>query len=143
MVSTDCSVTASSSAPASAAIDGRARSAGGVGLPNRPSAIASRLSAPPASRALRQPVAAPVGVPTPTLRANFNDVDEYNGLLDVGACDQFGNPLSGLSGYTVSVAVVQTSALSGIAPANARRIDVSVTDPTGVLVTLSGYRANF
>jgi len=92
---------------------------------------------------LLQPVAAPVGVPTPTLRANFNDVDEYNGLLDVGACDQFGNPLPGLSGYTVSVAVVQTSALSGIAPANARRIDVSVTDPTGVLVTLSGYRANF
>jgi MSHA pilin protein MshD len=92
---------------------------------------------------LLQPVAAPVGVPTPTLRANFNDVDEYNGLLDVGACDQFGNPLPGLSGYTVGVAVVQTSALSGIAPANARRIDVSVTDPTGVLVTLSGYRANF
>ena len=92
---------------------------------------------------LLQPVAAPVGVPTPTARANFNDVDEYNGLVDVGACDQFGNPLPGLSGYTVSVAVVQTSALSGIAAANARRIDVSVTDPTGVLVTLSGYRANF
>jgi len=92
---------------------------------------------------LLQPVAAPVGVPAPTGRANFNDVDEYNGLLDVGACDQFGNPLPGLSGYTVSVAVVQTSALAGIAPANARRIDVSVTDPTGVLVTLSGYRANF
>jgi MSHA biogenesis protein MshO len=46
---------------------------------------------------LLQPVAAPVGVPTPTLRANFNDVDEYNGLVDVGACDQYGNPLPGLS----------------------------------------------
>ncbi len=91
---------------------------------------------------LLQPVAAPSG-PTPSSRANFNDVDEYNGLLDVGACDQYGNPLPGLSAYTVSVAVVQTTALTGIAAANARRIDVSVTDPTGVLVTLSGYRANF
>lgn len=92
---------------------------------------------------LLQPVAAPVGVPTPTLRANFNDVDEYNGLVDVGACDQYGNPLPGLSAYTVSVAVVQTAALTGVSAANARRIDVSVTDPTGVLVSLSGYRTNF
>ncbi len=91
---------------------------------------------------LLQPVASPGGA-APTSRANFNDVDEYNGLLDVGACDQYGNPLPGLSGYTVSVAVVQTAALTGIAAANARRIDVSVTDPTGVLVTLSGYRTNF
>jgi len=91
---------------------------------------------------LLQPVAFPGGA-VPASRANFNDVDQYNGLLDVGACDQYGNPLPGLSGYTVSVAVVQTTALTGIAAANARRIDVSVTDPTGVLVTLSGYRTNF
>jgi len=91
---------------------------------------------------LLQPVAFPGGA-IPTSRANFNDVDEYNGLLDVGACDQYGNPLPGLSAYTVSIAVVQTTALTGIAAANARRIDVSVTDPTGVLVTVSGYRANF
>lgn len=91
---------------------------------------------------LLQPVAFPGGA-VPTSRANFNDVDQYNGLLDVGACDQFGNPLPGLSGYTVSVAVVQTTALTGISAANARRIDVSVTDPTGILVMLSGYRTNF
>ncbi len=92
---------------------------------------------------LLQPVAAPPGVATPTVRADFNDVDEYNGLLDVGARDQFGNPLPGLAGYTVSVAVVQTTALTGIGAGNARRIDISVTDPTGVLVSLSGYRTNF
>jgi MSHA pilin protein MshD len=92
---------------------------------------------------LLQPVAAPSGVPTPTSRANFNDVDEYNGLVDVGACDQFGNALPNLSAYTVSVAVVQTSALPGISAANARRIDVSVTGPAGVSVMLSGYRANY
>jgi MSHA pilin protein MshD len=92
---------------------------------------------------LLQPVAAPSGVATPTNRANFNDVDEYNGLVDVGACDQFDNCPASLSAYTVSVAVVQTSALPGITATNARRIDVSVTGPAGVSVLLSGYRTNF
>jgi MSHA pilin protein MshD len=92
---------------------------------------------------LLQPVAAPSGAATPTTRANFNDVDEYNGLVDVGACDQFGNPLPNLSAYTVSVAVVQTSAFSGIVAADARRIDVTVTGPAGVSVLLSGYRTNY
>jgi MSHA pilin protein MshD len=92
---------------------------------------------------LLQPVVPPSGAAVPTSRASFNDVDEYNGLLDVGAQDQFGNPLANLSAYTVSVAVVQTTALPGITAANARRIDVSVTDPNGVVVTLSGYRTNY
>jgi MSHA pilin protein MshD len=92
---------------------------------------------------LLQPVVPPAGAPVPTSRANFNDVDQYNGLIDVGARDQFGNPLPNLSGYTVSVTVAQTAALPGIAASNARRIDVSVTDPNGVSVTLSGYRANY
>jgi MSHA pilin protein MshD len=92
---------------------------------------------------LLQPVVPPAGAAVPTSRANFNDVDEYNGLLDVGAQDQFGNSLANLGGYTVSVSVVHTSALPGIAAANARRIDVAVTDPNGVVVMLSGYRANY
>jgi MSHA pilin protein MshD len=92
---------------------------------------------------LLQPVVPPSGAAVPTSRASFNDVDEYNGLLDVGAQDQFGNPLANLSAYTVSVAVVQTTALPGITAANARRIDVSVTDPNGVVVKLSGYRTNY
>ena len=92
---------------------------------------------------LLQPVAAPSGAATPTSRASFNDVDEYNGLVDVGAYDQFGNALPSLAAYTVSVAVVQTSALPGISAANARRIDVTVTGPAGISVLLSGYRTNY
>jgi MSHA pilin protein MshD len=92
---------------------------------------------------LLQPITPPSGAATPTSRASFNDVDEYNGLLDVGARDQFGNALANLSNYTVSVAVVQTTALPNITAANARRIDVSVTDPTGLTVVLSGYRTNY
>jgi MSHA pilin protein MshD len=91
---------------------------------------------------LLQPVASPGGT-APTSRANFNDEDEYNGLSDAGARDQYGNAIAYLTGYTVSVAVTQTTALTGIAAANARQINVTVTDPNGVTVMLTGYRANF
>ena len=91
---------------------------------------------------LLQPVASPGGA-APTSRANFNDEDEYNGLNDVGARDQYGNAIAYLTGYTVSVAVTQTTALTGIAAAKARQINVTVTDPNGVTVMLTGYRANF
>jgi MSHA pilin protein MshD len=92
---------------------------------------------------LLQPVTEPAGGGTPVGRANFNDVDQYNNLTDVGAADQFGNSIANLSAYTVNVAVTQSTALTGITGPNARRIDVTVTDPTGVTVMLSGYRANF
>lgn len=91
---------------------------------------------------LLQPVAFPGGA-IPTIRASFNDEDQYNGLNDVGARDQFGNAITYLSGYTVTVAVTQTAALTGIAAAQARQINVTVTDPNGVTVQLTGYRANF
>jgi len=91
---------------------------------------------------LLQPVAFPGGV-LPTTRATFNDEDQYNGLSDVGAHDQFGNAIAFLAGYNVSVAVTQTTALTGIAAAQARQINVTVTDPNGVTVRLTGYRANF
>lgn len=91
---------------------------------------------------LLQPVAFPGGV-VPTTRATFNDEDQYNGLSDVGAHDQFGNAIAFLSGYNVSVAVTQTTALTGIAAAQARQINVTVTDPNGVAVRVTGYRANY
>jgi MSHA pilin protein MshD len=91
---------------------------------------------------LLQPVAFPGGT-VPTSRASFNDEDQYNGLSDVGAHDQFGNAIAYLSGYNVSVAVTQTTVLTGIAAAQARQINVTVTDPNGVTLLLTGYRANF
>ena len=91
---------------------------------------------------LLQPIAFPGGI-VPASRASFNDEDQYNGLNDVGARDQFGNAIALLSGYTVTVAVTQTTALTGIAAAQARQINVTVKDPTGLTVVLTGYRANF
>lgn len=89
-----------------------------------------------------QPIAFPGGT-VPTSRASFNDEDQYNGLTDVGARDQFGSAIAFLSGYTVTVAVTQTAALTGIAATQARQINVTVKDPGGVTTMLTGYRANY
>ena len=87
----------------------------------------------------------PNGTPPNTGRGSWDLVSQYNGLNDVGAHDQFGNAITVngiavLSAYTVTVAVVQSTALTGITAANALRIDVTVTTPPNVSVTLSGYR---
>jgi MSHA pilin protein MshD len=92
---------------------------------------------------LLQPVVAPSGAPTPTGRGSYNDVDWYNGLNDQGAYDQYGASIASLSGYNVSVSVTQTTALTGIPAANARQITVTVTDPNGATVVLTGFRANY
>ena len=85
----------------------------------------------------------PNGTPPNMGRGSWDLVDQYDGLVDVGAKDQFGNALSGLGAYTVSVSVVQSTALPGIAGAAARRIDVTVTRAPNISVTVSGYRTNY
>jgi MSHA pilin protein MshD len=84
----------------------------------------------------------PNGTPPNTGRGSWDLVDQYNGLSEV-AHDQFGTAITALSAYTVTVAVVQSTALTGITAANARRIDVTVTTPPNISVKLSGYRTNY
>lgn len=76
----------------------------------------------------------------PASRDLYDDVSDYNGLVDVGARDQFGNAISGLEQYTVNV-TVGAGTLGAIPGASVRRIDVNVQHPSGVTVLLSGYRA--
>jgi MSHA pilin protein MshD len=85
----------------------------------------------------------PNGSPPNTGRASWDLVDEYNGLVDVGAHDQFGNPIAALSAYTVSVSTTPTAGLGGVPSASARRIDITVTYSPNGSVTLSGYRTNY
>jgi MSHA pilin protein MshD len=85
----------------------------------------------------------PNGTPPNTGRGSWDLVDNYNGLVDVGAKDQFGNAIAALSAYTVSVSVVASTGLSGVPSTAARRIDVTVTRTPGVTVTLSGYRTSY
>jgi MSHA pilin protein MshD len=73
-------------------------------------------------------------------RVDFDDVDDYDGLVDAGAADQFGNPIAALAAYTVSVDVTPTGALPSIAAADAVRVDVRVQYMPYVDFSLSAYR---
>ena len=92
---------------------------------------------------LQRWVVDPNGAPPNTGRGSWDLVDQYNGLADVGARDQFNNPIAALSAYTVNVSVVTSSALTGVAATAARRVDVTVTRAPNVTVTLSGYRTSY
>ena len=85
----------------------------------------------------------PDGIDGEATRAEFDDVDDYDGLSDVGARDQFGNPLAGLSAYSVSVSVAPSGALPSVPSSDAIRIDVVVTHVNDVNFVLSGYRTRF
>lgn len=75
-------------------------------------------------------------------RSQFDDVMDYNGLTLTGISDLSGTAVSGLAGYSASVAV--SAAAFGSVPAAAGwRISVSVTDPSGQSFSLDGYRANY
>lgn len=87
-----------------------------------------------------KPFADPDGSTGEAARTDFDDVSDYDGLVDTGARDQFGNALPTLSQYTVTVAVSTTAALPDVAAADARRIDVRVSYAPGVDVALSAYR---
>ena len=76
-------------------------------------------------------------------RALFDDVDDYDGLSDTGAIDQNSHAINGLENYLVSVSVLAQnygplgSEVAGL------KIDVTVTDPAGESLVLTGYRANY
>ena len=87
-----------------------------------------------------KPFADPDGTDGEATRTSYDDADDYDGLLDVGAIDQFGVPVPGLAAYTISVGVVPSAALPGIPVADALRIDVRVQRPPNVDYVLSGYK---
>ncbi len=89
---------------------------------------------------LLRPFDDPDGVDGELARADFDDIDDYDGLSDAGARDQFGAPLAALSDYSVSVSVSNSTALTGVPNADTYRIDVIVTRGVIINYQLSGYR---
>lgn len=73
-------------------------------------------------------------------RPQYDDVLDYAGLNELGARNANGALITGLTAYRVQVGVFDDPMPNGV---NARRIEVTVTDPTGVAVTLLGYRTNY
>ncbi len=79
-------------------------------------------------------------------RAVFASVCDYQGLNDIGARDQDGQVITGLSAYTVQITIDTASAiLGGINPGtDVVRIDVSVThQDLQTAMVLSGYRTKY
>lgn len=85
----------------------------------------------------------PDGVDGEASRDLYDDVDDYNGLVDNGARNQFDAAIADLSDYTVSVSVTGSNALPSITSTDLFLISVQVSHPSNVSFTVSGYRANF
>lgn len=92
---------------------------------------------------LLKPLTDPDGADGEAARADFDDLDDYDGLLDAGARDQFGVPIAGLGAYNVAVTVTPSAALPAVPIADALRVDVIVTHSNIVNFALSGYRTRF
>ena len=92
---------------------------------------------------LLKPIIDPDGIDGEAARADFDDLDDYNGLVDAGAHDQFGAPIAGLADYGVAVSVAGSAGLPPVPVADAYRVDVVVTHTTAVNFVLSGYRTTF
>jgi MSHA pilin protein MshD len=80
----------------------------------------------------------------------FDNVSDYGTFAmnagTGGIRDITNNTVTGLSGYTASITVIQAGLASGvdaISAADALRISVTVTGPSGVTTTLEGYRTRY
>ncbi len=92
---------------------------------------------------LLRPYADPDGADGEVSRTAYDDLDDYDGLVESPPRDQFGNAIAGLAAYTVSVSVSNSSALPSVPAADAVRIDVTVSRGADVSLTLSGYRTRY
>ena len=91
---------------------------------------------------------ATAAVTTANRMSVYHVVSDYNGFSTAGgirAAD--GTAIPALSNYNISPAVtvasINAGELPGVSPASAVRITVSVTDPTGTVTSLTGYRAAY
>jgi len=89
---------------------------------------------------LLKPFTDPDGVDGEAARVDFDDVDDYDGLFDSGARDQFDNAIGALNDYDVSVSVTPSSGLTSAPAADTLRIDVTVSRAPDIDFTVSGYR---
>lgn len=74
--------------------------------------------------------------------ALFNNVNDYNGFTMTGIRDVTNTTVSGLSGYSASVAIAAT-ALDTVTASDALRITVTVTAPDGNTLSLQGWRTRY
>lgn len=76
------------------------------------------------------------------LRRDFDAVDGFDGRVDDEALDAFGNAIAGFEDYTVAIDV-SSSSIADVSSADARVVTVTVTDPLGELVRISGFKTRY
>ena len=83
------------------------------------------------------------------IRTSYDNVCDYNGLVQSPPQDQFGNAT--VTGYTASVTVTPTGAslhsggnlIDNTSVIRVILVTVTVTAPDGTTITLNGYRTNY
>ena len=76
-------------------------------------------------------------------RSTFNDVDDYDVLDDYPPKNSEEDSLGGYSNFRVSVSVQCAGTEVDLADYQAKRIDITITDPSGNDYLFSAYRGNF
>lgn len=90
------------------------------------------------------PLMGPTCPPPEASRPLFDNVCDYSNLDDAGARDQEDAAVPGLEAYRVRVAVDTAANLNGLSGTDeVVRVDVRVSHPANVDVTLSGYRTRY
>lgn len=88
--------------------------------------------------------AADLGPDTGETRANFNDVDDYDGLTDAPPVSLTAGLHTSYSDYSVSVSVECDGATVSASGANhAKKVTVIITPPGQNAVTFAAYKGNF
>lgn len=90
----------------------------------------------------RQPGNCTLGPDSGENRSTFNDVDDYNGLSEAPKTHT-DNALTGYDGFSVDVTVACAGSDVGLANAEAKRIDLTITAPGNQSFVFSAYRVNF
>lgn len=76
-------------------------------------------------------------------RAQFDDIDDYNGLTDAPPQDALGNARTGFNGFSVSITVTYAGGDFGFAAQDLKRIQLTVTSPEGDQFVFTNYKGNF
>lgn len=83
------------------------------------------------------------GTAAPAVNASFDNVNDYSGFsMAAGAIMDINNANIGLNGYAASVTMTQPG-LGAITGEETLLINVTVTGPDNVPVTLEGYRTRY
>jgi MSHA pilin protein MshD len=73
----------------------------------------------------------------------YGNIGTYDGINRLGPLDVTGAPIAGLERYRVQVGARGTTLGAGADSAQAMRVDVTITDPTGARTRITGYRTDY